>query len=202
MLVDVEAVLQFFDERPLGSRRHATAIVAVAGEDLGVGLLCHYLRARQLRAEPLEGPCTTGKMVGSRLDRWLRVSGAGSETLYQVEVKNWSAHAIGGESLPINAPADQVARYKTSHWQNAWDESSGTFSHPTLKKVLEQMRPPEPCDLQEPLVCYWSAMHPTGGGEPLFSQPTPGRWCDRVWVFSMSSYLRTLYAAGERRLDV
>jgi hypothetical protein len=202
MLLNVETVLRFFDERPPGSPGHATAIVAVAGEDMGVGLLCDYLHRRQLQAEVLEGPCTTGKRAGSRLDRWVRASGAGSKTLYQVEVKNWSAHAIGGVPLPINASLEQVAKYKIDHWQDAWDESSGTFSHPTLKKVLEQMLPPESCDIHEPLVCYWSAMHPTGAEEPLFSQPLSGRWCAAVWVFSMSSYLRSLYSAGDRRLVI
>ncbi len=181
-LIDVEGVLRFFDERPSESREHATAIVAVAGEDLGVGLFCHYLQARKLRAEPLEGPCTTGKKRGSRLDRWVRVSGEAGKTLYQVEVKNWSAHAIGGVSLQIDASPEQVAKYKIRRWQDAWDGASGAFSHPDLEKVLEQMRPPEPCDLQEPLVCYWSAMHPTGDEDPLFCQPTRDRWCNKVWV--------------------
>ena len=97
MLVEVEEVLHFFDERLLGSRGQATALVAVAGEDLGVGLLCHYSHRRDLRAEPLEGPCTTGNRVGSRLDRWIRVSGATGKTRYQVEVKNWSADRAGVE---------------------------------------------------------------------------------------------------------
>jgi hypothetical protein len=88
------------------------------------------------------------------------------------------------------------------HSQDLWDQSSGTFSPPTLKKVLEQMRPPEACDLHQPLVCYWSAMHPTGDDEPFFSQPTPSRWCAMVWVFSMSAYLRNLRAAGERRVAI
>lgn len=202
MLVDIETVHRFFDERPSGSSGHATAIVAVAGEDLGVGLLCHYFRAHNFKAESLDGPCTRGARSGSRLDRWVRVTGNGRKTLYQVEVKNWSAHAIGGVRLSIDAPPDQVAKYKISHWQSAWDETLGIFSHPTVKKVLEQMRPPEACDRHEPLVCYWSAMHPTGAVDALFHQPTSSRWCDRVSIFSMSSYLRILYAAGERRLDL
>ena len=130
MLVDVEAVLRFFDERPLGSPGHATAIVAVAGEDLGVGLLCHYLNARQLRAEALQGPCTTGKKVGSRLDRWLWVSGPGSKTLCQVEVKNWSAHAIGIPPHPLCCRRTSLTR------RDASSEGSNDMAAPVVPDTV------------------------------------------------------------------
>ena len=46
--IDVDLLLRFFDEAPSESRYHATALVALAGEDLGAGLLAHYFRARSL----------------------------------------------------------------------------------------------------------------------------------------------------------
>jgi hypothetical protein len=41
--VNSRELLRFFDEKPSDSERHATALNAVFGEDLGAGLLCHYL---------------------------------------------------------------------------------------------------------------------------------------------------------------
>jgi hypothetical protein len=184
--VDIEAVLRFFDERPPESPGNATAVVAVSGEDLGIGLLCDYLQRGNVRAEGLDGPCTTGKKQGSRLDRWVRVISEKGKTLYQVEVKNWSAHAIGGVSLSISASPADVAEYKKRHWQDAWDVTAGTFSNTSLRKVLEQMRPPEPCGIHEPLasgrLCILSAkpnhflrnlFKVAGAGKCGFSPCTP-----------------------------
>jgi hypothetical protein len=97
--LDVRAVLQFFDEAPNESLGHATAIVAVAGEELGLALLVHYLRSIGRPTALVSDKCTPGTRSGSRLDGWVRAG----DTLYQVEVKNWSAHAIGGRRLPIDA---------------------------------------------------------------------------------------------------
>jgi len=65
-------------------------------------------------------PCTTGKRKGPRLDCWLRVQGdaelGAPDVLLQVEVKMWSAHAIGGRSLSLSATPEEIARYKKERW--------------------------------------------------------------------------------------
>jgi hypothetical protein len=98
--VDIVAVLRFFDKVPAESRGHATAIVAFAGEDLGTGLLAHYWVSQGASVHVVPGPCGPGKKKGKLLDRWVRVSNDGTTAYYQVEIKNWSAHAIGGRTLP------------------------------------------------------------------------------------------------------
>ena len=112
MTIDVHEVLSFFDEAPKGSSRHATAIASVIGEDLGISLLATYLR-RECGAsvEVLPARCTQGTKRGCRLDRWVLVDSSRRRVLYQVEVKNWSAHAIGGRRLALDAPNTVVASY-------------------------------------------------------------------------------------------
>jgi hypothetical protein len=200
--VNVRGLLEFFDEKVDGSQKHATAIVSVCGEDLGCGLLKHYFEARDASVEVRPEPCTRGKQKGPRLDRWIRVTGTSElgamDVLLQVEVKNWSAHAIGGRKLRLDAPPEEVADYKRERWAKEWSDKG--ISTPALRKVIERMRPPDKLAYLpvEPLACMWTALHPTGDVEPLFSVSLPqakrteSDRFDRVWFFSMSSYLRSL----------
>lgn len=176
-------LLEFFDEAPTSSLKHATAIAAVAGEELGITLLVDYL-ARKGKEAHVTVPCTQGTKSGQRLDAWVD---AGS-ILYQVEVKNWSAHAIGGKVFPIDAPPDQACAHRVEMWSQRWD--GGRFNKDSMNKVLLPMRPHCPHPNIEPLIVFWTAMHPTGHAEPLFHVNVRGSVFPIVNVFSMSSYLR------------
>ena len=160
--IDIEALLHFFDESPPESQGHATGIVAIAGEDLGAGLLTHYLEAQGASAEVLPGPCSQRTKRGKRLDRWVCVTQDGSTVYYQVEIKNWSAHAIGGKVLKLDASAEEVAKHKRERWEKEWDGK--TFRQATIAKVLLPMKLPVPGCTPEPLACFWDAMHPDGEG--------------------------------------
>ncbi len=206
LAVRVTDLLAFFDEKTSGSERHATSIVAVCGEDLGCGLLKHYLEQQgaqvQILRDPRTGaplPCTQGKPAGPRLDRWVQVQGSpllAPDALLQVEVKNWSAHAIGGECLCRNASPEAIAEYRRRSWAKEWDCSTG-IRKKSLQKLLEPMCPPAALGhlRREPLACMWVCLHPEGKSECLFGVSLPQRQrgaFSRVWFFSMSAYLRTL----------
>jgi hypothetical protein len=121
----------------------------------------------------------------------VRVAGAAelnsSDALFQVEVKNWSAHAIGGECLLLSATSEQVAEYKVRSWQNHWDKTRG-IRKKALAKVLQPMLPPP--DLAhirpQPLACMWTALHPDGGTACLFERPLPeeqAKHFSHIWFF-------------------
>lgn len=185
--LDIIAALRFFDGAVPGSRGHATAIVAVAGEEMGIGLLASYFRQQGATPEVLPGPITQGTRKGVRLDRWLRVTRNREVTYYQTEIKNWSAHAIGGRPLGVEATPAELTDYKIERWNREWD--GRTFRKRQVLKVLTPMRPPTHNAHVEPMVCYWDAMHPSGAPEPLFSIPLHDQHFSRVWVFSMSAFL-------------
>lgn len=212
---NIQETLLFFDVAPPDSRKHATAMVALFGEDLGISLSCRRLEERgdsarvvTRRGSPLQP--TNGTGHGDRLDRWLLVETAGVRTLYQVEVKNWSAHAIGGMALPIHADQRLLHEYRIERWQREWDAARATFRDSAVAKVFVRMKPPGHMDDEtgrlvpisppvrseevQPLVCYWWSIHPSGADEPLFWNPLrqPINGFTGVWVFSMSSYLRSL----------
>ena len=198
--IGIKALLEFFDEKPEGSSGHATAICAVMGEELGVALLQHYLTDRGSKTTIISDKCTTGKSKGHRLDWWVSKGRYRNHILYQVEVKNWSAHSFGGRCLPLDSSDDETSAYKIERWSQLWRK--GNFTHETVGKVLEPMKPPPGYELAtiEPLVCFWTAVHPTGDGEPLFRQRVRNGNFSSVTVFSMSAYLRNLRSMGKRRL--
>jgi len=190
--VDVSELIAFFDEKAEGSKGHATAIVAMAGEDLGVALLAHYFQSQNIDTEVLK-PCTQGTKSGVRLDRWLLCNRSGHSLLYQVEIKNWSAHAIGGGRLCRSASTADIRDYKIERWNQEWKD--GKFLKDSVAKVLIRMECPKNKEHLpvEPLVCFWSAMHPDGDEAPFFAVPlAEGGNFNEVSVFSMSSYVRTL----------
>ena len=186
-----QGLLNFFDEVPDASRKHATSIVSVAGEELGVALLVHYLATQGTQARVI-GDCNQGTKSGVRLDAWVE---AGS-VLYQVEVKNWSAHAIGGRVLPIDASPGEAARYRVEMWKNQWDGEGFTLE--SVSKVLVPMKPPVQHQNIEPLIAFWTALHPNGDPEPFFRVSVKGAAFPAVNVFSMSNYLRQ--CTGDRLL--
>lgn len=187
--VNVPALLSFFDEKAPDSSGHASAVVAVGGEELGIALLAKYLNDVGAKVEVLPERCTQGTKKGSRLDGWVQVSKGGRALLYQVEVKNWSAHAIGGRRLPRTVSGSDLATFKRAEWARTWNGT--TFRNPNVVKVLTPMRAPRNLPV-EPLACFWTAMHPEGLAEPFFSVPISGADFTQVSVFSMSAYLRTL----------
>jgi hypothetical protein len=101
-------LLDFFDQEPKTSRGHATSVVSVAGEELGIALLVHYFGNKGIKAKVIGHRCTPGTKSGRRLDAWVEAD----SVLYQVEVKNWSAHAIGGKVLQIGASPQEATKYR------------------------------------------------------------------------------------------
>ena len=200
--VNVRDLLSFFDEKPDWAKKHATAVVGVVGEDLNAACFCHYLESKGHRGEVLTDdsgkPVTVGSGTrkGPQLDRWIKVHWKkGTETLFQTEIKNWSAHSISGEILPLSAPDKEVRVYKQSRWENRWDRDEQRLRVPQTSKVLSPMRPPngsEGKDIQ-PLLIFWEALGPRdNAGDHLFSvdvADNPGKF-PKLWVFSVSSYLR------------
>jgi hypothetical protein len=196
--IDIIEILKFYDEKIKTSIHHASAINAVAGEDIGAGLFAHYLKSKNITAEILPAPCTQMKKSGERLDRWILAVENGERVYYQTEIKNWSAHAIGGKILKINATQEEVSDYKIRRWNNSWDGAA--LTPPTARKVLIPMKPIEDNSKVEPLICFWTSMHPTGNSEPFFSVPIQDKHFSRLWFFSMSAYLRNVLSSGEKKI--
>ena len=198
------ALLEFLDMKSDYSRGHATGVVSVVGEDLNAACFQRYVESKGVKVEVLPNPVTTGKQRGPRLDRWIKADWPdGSKILYQTEIKNWSAHAIGGKNLPISANRQETADYKQDRWERHWNSNSSTLKGNSCAKVLVPMKRPDGLGARtvQPLLIFWEALGPKGVDDhlfpvtarrphypdfPKFPEPT------ELWVFSVSGYLRSL----------
>jgi hypothetical protein len=90
MKVRRQKLLEFYDHQPQWEESESSPVNAVTGmigEDLVLALLCRKLGGK------IRGYNCRGKKAW--LDAWVTTSGAE----YQVEVKNWCAHSLGGEKV-------------------------------------------------------------------------------------------------------
>ncbi|MGQ3057394.1 MAG: hypothetical protein ACT6T0_09400 [Nevskia sp.] len=193
---DRDALLHFYDDRntkhfePLNPKGHVSGITGLIGEPLLLDLLCQCLRkkaetsdARLLDEIPRE--IAPGRR---KLDGWIASDNA--RTLFQVEIKNWSAHSLGGHDLPAAMDRDACV----SEARCRYDEyfaPDGTLPTSAEKVFAKCARPALPTDKTlriEPVLCFWHAVS-SDGAEPLSTAKSCGR---TLMVFSGSLYLRQL----------
>ena len=201
-------LLRFFDEKPRESLTHAGSIVGVVGEDLATACFVDYLDRSGSEGTVLNHSVTTGKRTGPRLDRWIDVRWSDeSRTVFQTEIKSWSAHAYGGQVLAVDADTDTLAKYRQKRWDGRWDaENRALRDVDRTGKVLVRMKPPEGVEASDvrPLLIFWEAIGPADS-DHLFNIPNPRHdfpnesWLSspgfpELWVFSVSSYLRSIAA--------
>lgn len=198
-------LLQFFDEGVDGSQGHATACNAMMGEDLGIGLLKHYFEnsGNNVTRAEVSQPCTQGTQRGVRLDGWLTVNFSdGRQIDYQVEIKNWSSHSIGGRRLRTDSSDEDMRLHRIERWKNQWNEETLQLKEKTAKKVLVPMRRIKIHSTVLPLICFWDSMHPEGLQDALFEVETNNEIFPKLWVFSMSNYVRFLRLNGKESIDI
>lgn len=98
--------------------------------------------------------------------------------------------------MSLEADEAELSAFCRNRWANQWDITTGTFIHSNVGKVLNPMKRPAGVDESvpiEPLVIYWYAIHPDGSPHVFFPQDVSfACHFKRVWIFSMSAYLRTL----------
>lgn len=201
--LNIRELLRFFDEAPADSASHATAIVSILGEDIGAALLQKRLEEDGIHTYVHPGPNgrpTTPRAKGCRLDRWVLCDERKKQ--YQVEIKNWSACALGGKRFTTAMDAsdyeDRLRKHRMERWECTFNRNAQRFwNSSATDKVLRRMVNAPWMDIDvEPVICFWDPMHPKGEAESLFrvelEHNANGFDFGQFWVFSMSNYLRSL----------
>lgn len=230
--LEISRLLGFYDVRRTPNEDTGspiTAITSLIGEDLVLGLLELYFKesGRALQC-PVDRKCTTGATTGPRLDGWIRTK---KRDLFQTEVKNWCASAIGGISIDKDLEAsgeNAKSRRRRYSWLEAAKLNRERYlNHPhpatNVWKVLVPMKPRKgsPRKNAKPLLAFWSSIAPQGAAsekhlKPFFSVktkfyrniirgadlPLPRKYSDTVWIFSASNYLRSLKGKGRRYVEI
>jgi len=201
MKLDIKELLDFFDDTP--SKGNASAIVGMLGEDLNAAVYKHFTRNN---VEVQGDSVVQGFKGGKNLDRWILDTKKNS--LYQVEIKSWSATAIGGRRLKSDAGDEEISRIAKYYWDQQMNSSfSKEKKHPNnVSKVLLKMRPPEKYKTLnvEPLLIYWMPITSDPNGlNPLSKLPVTYLYSviktdfNELTIFSVSLYLRQLYKKGK-----
>lgn len=210
MNVNLRKTLQFFDDPT--SRGHASGVIGLIGEELCAASFKHYVEHREKRkATIFAEPVGMGRLKGKRLDRWI-ATGEKSRKLYQCEIKNWSATAIGGLRLGVDVDEKETQTIA----QRNWKRQSGTvFSENgfpnNVTKVLLSMRPPRGFEsvTVEPLLIYWMPIAAQTDSRPLWKVTISGLHNPLIKtpfkslnVFSVSLYFRQLLKAKQKFIDL
>jgi len=201
--LNLRELLNFYDYKVPSSLTHASAVNAVLGENLAVALLLHYLRGIGLGVIAVDGVPKQGTQRGYRLDKWIAVQSATDPIIYQVEIKNWSAHSLGGKVVKLDADEDHMREFRLQRWRHQFNELKQEPSQEKARKVLTQMRVPSDFSnyKQEALLCFWEPLHHTGELEAFFEVDVQSESFQKLKVFSMSNYVTQLLKSNET-LDV
>lgn len=219
MKLNLKSLLTFLDDPRIGDNKHSSAITGVIGEDLNAAAFVHYLGKDGTweTAISVDSP-TPGTRTGKRLDRWIRTRNkkTGEQILYQCEIKNWAASAIGGHRLPVDCSEEEVRQAAAHYWKGQLKNHFQDSGQPNnVTKVLLPMKLPEQyIGLRvEPLLIYWMPMSNSGKGnpEPFFRIPISELGLPNAFVrapfetlniFSVSFYFRELLKSGEKTLSL
>lgn len=185
MPVNARKIVDFVDANKKAGK-HASSVKGICCEELQLRVLERYLREQGYDANLLGIPCTT---KGNWLDAWIDMRKDGKHILAQTEVKSWSFHGFErGDALPVDVSPARLAEFKIAEWKRYWLESGKRFKAGGLDKVLKRMRTNHTGEIR-PIACIWTPIHPLGLDEPMFEVECSGDF-EKVWVFSVSSYLR------------
>lgn len=216
--VNIKELLSFFDEKPKESKKQATSLVALFGEELCTSILEHYfVNQRNSSTEILfdkDGdPITVNKGTnkGKRLDRWMFVAHKnGVEELFQIEVKNWSSHSTDG-SKTLSQMGNDLEKFASDNWNRHIIDKTGSAivqkNKDKIEKVFIRMIPPDKYNKYKnkikPLLCLWFyVMHPQTKETPFFEYKIKIEDFDSVYIFSTSAYLRKLYNEGKTQINL
>ena len=175
--LNIKELIEFYDCKEKGLTKPASSISGLIGEDLIAGLFKHYLEKCDKKTVTVKiddvSIKATGK-EGKMLDRWIiQENNDGTKIAYQTEIKNWSAHSLGGYDLSskkgdkkqdIFSVNQDVIKIGKKNFKNTWgvnpkNESEGGFKDNSVGKVLLKMNSEvytkENGYDVKPLVCFW-----------------------------------------------
>ncbi len=187
-------LLEFYDQKLDRSSTHSSAIKSILGEDLAITLLSHYFNSIGYSFRIFSEACNQGTKNGHRLDKWIEIKAANKAAIYQVEIKNWSAHSLGGGAISPHANEEALRDFRMERWSRRFDVKNKVPAEKSTLKVLTKMKVPESYSnaKHKALLCFWEALHPDGKADPLFEVSVKCNSFKRLTIFSMSNYVRQL----------
>ena len=197
--IHLSQLLEFFDYKVKESETHASAINSVLGEELAAALMVHFFVNQGYDVTELALPCTTGSNRGFRLDKWISLENNSAKIIYQCEIKNWNAHSYKGKVVKRNGDDSYMKFFRIDRWKFQFDIEKKIPTQKETLKVLTKMRIPTSHASfdHRTLLCFWEPLHPMGLDEPFFVVDVINNDFNKMYVFSLSNYVRLLLKSTE-----
>lgn len=205
MRINIKELIDFFDDKKNSKKGDPNALTAMFGEELNASVFNHFM---DNKLEILEESVLPGTNKGNRLDRW--IVNKDNKILFQCEIKNWAATAIGGKQLKLDCNDEKLKETIKHYCEHELKNSFYLTKQPNgVTKVLLKMKPPKEYENYtiKPLVIYWMPVS-FNGIEPLskislkeFNFPFKTEYAE-LSMFSVSIYLRNLYKSGIKYIDL
>jgi hypothetical protein len=210
--LNIKELLEYFDLRESSEKGDATSIVSIAGEDLNSAIFKYFCEKQSHSRVKVfdDNTPTIGKNAGKRLDRWIFEESGKNKKLYQVEIKNWSARAIGGIDIALDINPKELLKLIKRNWDRHFLDINSKSKN-SINKVFSKMIPKDEIRneignnyKQVPLLIIWEAAHPQGKNEYWYRYKVNKKYfhfdyCD---IFSCSLYLRYLRAENVEKIGV
>ena len=210
--LDIKNLLEYFDLRESTEKGDTTSVISVAGEDLNSAIFRSF-REEEFKAKikVFDDTPTLGKKKGKHLDRWIFEEKGKIKVLYQAEIKNWGARALGGSDVPLDVGAGELSELIKKHWNHFSDidkkEVNGInkvfvkMDDYKVRKIIGKRK----CT-RVPLLIIWEVVHPKGKNKYFYRYKVNVNkkyfdfgYCD---IFSCSLYLRCLRAKKIKKIEV
>lgn len=205
MKINIKELIDFFDDKKNSNKGDPNALIAMFGEELNASVFNHFM---DNKLEILEESVLPGTNKGNRLDRW--IVNKDNKILFQCEIKNWAATAIGGKQLKLSCNDGELKETIKHYCEHELKNSFRLKKQPNgVTKVLLKMKSPKEYENYtiKPLVIYWMPVS-FDKTKPLskislreFNFPFKTEF-DELTIFSVSLYLRDLYKNGTKNIDL
>jgi hypothetical protein len=209
-LFNIDELIKFYDLKGENSK-HASSVTGLIGEDLITGIFKHYLERSSINSKVNVLPENPKEKKGRWLDRWIIQENGSINICYQTEIKNWSAHSLGGVHFEYdpNKPLDFKTSDSDKIFNKIWDDTKMEFKDAAVNKVLKQMKSNAeldtlPSKIIEPLVCFWMPITKSSVKDPIIELKISNTNTnfDKVTIFSSSIYLRQLRSSGINTIEI
>jgi hypothetical protein len=207
---NIDELIKFYDLKGENSK-HASSVTGLIGEDLITGIFKNYLESKSPKPKVNVLKENPKEKNGRWLDRWIIEENGNENICYQTEIKNWSAHSLGGvhfEYDPSN-PLDFKTLDSDKIFSKIWDDTKKEFKDVAVNKVLKQMKSNAdldtlPSKIIEPLVCFWMPITRSSVKEPIIELNISNENTNfnKVTIFSSSIYLRKLRRGGINTIEI
>jgi hypothetical protein len=210
IVINIDEIIMFYDLKG-ENHKYASSITALIGEDLISGIFKHFLQGLNYNSEVIILPENPKEKNGKWLDRWIIQKIENAVTCYQTEIKNWSAHSLGGKHFDYikNSYLSFDISESNKIFAKTWDSNKQEFQDPSVNKVLKKMKANDTIERYtqktiEPLVCFWMPITRNSVIEPIIEINIDDKIQEfkKVTIFSASIYLRKLKSSGIDNIEI